>query len=225
MKKILILEDDSTLLKTISLNLEKTGHIVKKADSVITAKNILNEKIDLALLDVNLRDGTGFDIAKEIKTIYPTTPIIFLTVRDLEEDILKGYSFGAIDYITKPFSIEILLQKINAIFTMISHDNKEFIFNDGNLEIDFNNFVSILENKKLLLTSMEYKVLEVFVKNEGQVLTREKLLQLLWDDDNNFVDEHALTATISRIRKKIESKKTYIKTLYGIGYVWQGKNL
>ena len=220
MRKILLIEDDKTLKETLKFNLEKEGYIVTVGSSVAQAVSLLTQKYDLAILDVNLPDGKGYEIANEITAYYKETAVVFLTANDMEQDILTGYENGASDYITKPFSLEIFLKKIRAILLMLS-PNLENIYNDGGLNINFTTYNSTLDGNVLVLTPMEYKILAIFIKNKNQVLTRNKLLNLLWEQDDNFVDEHALTASISRIRKKIEGRKEYFKTIYGVGYVWQ----
>ena len=223
MKKILLIEDDKTLNHTLKFNLEKEKYEVTCGFTVKDGEKLISKKFDLAILDVNLPDGLGYSICREIKQDYKDTAIIFLTANDMEIDIMKGYSLGASDYITKPFSLEVFLAKIKAIFAMLS-PNLENFYDDGYLKINFTTYTASLDGRGFTLTPMEYKIISVFIKNKNQVLTRNRLLEILWDEDNNFVDEHALTATISRIRKKIETNHIYIKTIYGVGYVWQGAN-
>ena len=223
MKKILLMEDDKTLNATLKFNLQKAGYVVTSSFTIKETGTLITQKFDLAILDVNLPDGFGYSICTQIKQCYKDTAIIFLTANDMEIDIIKGYSLGASDYITKPFSLDVFLVKIKAIFAMLS-PNLENLYDDGFLKINFTTYTASLGNDTLILTPMEYNLISVFVKNKNQVLTRNRLLQILWDDDNNFVDEHALTATISRIRKKIEINHTYVKTIYGVGYVCQGTN-
>lgn len=221
MKKILLIEDDKLLNHTLKFNLEMEGYHVTSGTSVKEAMLLLSQKYDLIILDINLPDGSGYDICSDIKEYYKDTAIIFLTANDLEVDILKGYSLGASDYVTKPFSIGVFLKKVSAILVMLS-PNLENIYIDKNLTINFSSFTSSFYKVSVLFTPMEYKVLSVFIKYDNQVLTRTQLLEKLWDVENNFVDEHALTATISRIRKKINGNHIYIKTIYGVGYVWIG---
>ena len=150
--------------------------------------------------------------------------IIFLTANDQECDQLKGYESGAVDYITKPFSIEVLQRKISAMFAMLEyHRPAKDVYNDGRLFLDFSACTATLNGQPLTLTAMEYKMLNLFCKNDNQVLTRQRLLERLWDIDENYVDEHTLTTSISRLRSKIEADgDRYIKTVYGMGYQWIG---
>lgn len=227
MKHILIVEDDDLLNKTLGYNLTSDGYAITSALTKKAALNCLTDKkYDLILLDVNLPDGNGIDLCQMIKPVHKQTAIIFLTANDKESDLLKGYEAGAFDYITKPFSIIALQKKIKALFTFLKDtgDKPAFdIFDNGNLKINFSEQTASLKGKPLAFTPMEYRTLHIFVKNSKQVLTRKQLLERLWDIDEKYVDEHTLTTTISRIRKKIEiCGAKYIKTIYSMGYQWIG---
>ena len=225
MKRILIVEDDALLNKTLAYNLISDGWEVTPALNAKTAATLLAEmEYDLVLLDINLPDGNGYDLCKLIKPEHPDTVVIFLTANDQESDQLRGYEVGAVDYITKPFSIGALQRKIRAMFAMLEHHKPpRDIYDDGRLFLDFSEQAAALNGKPLTLSSMEYKMLFLFCKNPRQVLTRQRLLERLWDVDEKFVDEHTLTTSISRIRGKIEADgDAYIKTIYGIGYQWTG---
>ena len=225
MQQILIVEDDALLNKTLTYNLISDGYNVTSALNAKIAANLLSEtEYDLVLLDINLPDGNGYDLCKLIKPGHPDTLVIFLTANDQESDQLRGYEVGAVDYITKPFSIGALQRKISAMFAMLEHHKpSKDIYDDGRLFLDFLEQTAKLNGVPLTLSPMEYKMLNLFRKNPKQVLTRRQLLEKLWDIDENFVDEHTLTTTISRIRSKIEADgDTYIKTVYGMGYQWTG---
>lgn len=225
MKRILIVEDDNLLNKTLAYNLTSDGYEVT---GVLTAHSaadkIAKTEYDLVLLDINLPDGNGYDLCKLIKPEYPDTVVIFLTANDQESNQIRGYEVGAVDYITKPFSIGALQRKIRAMFAMLEHHKpSKDIYDDGRLFLDFSEQTARLNGKPLTLSPMEYKMLNLFRKNPKQVLTRRQLLEKLWDIDENFVDEHTLTTTVSRIRSKIETDEDiYIKTIYGMGYQWMG---
>lgn len=164
------------------------------------------------------------DLCRLIKPEHPDTVVIFLTANDQESDQIRGYEAGAVDYITKPFSISALQRKIKAMFAMLEHHKPaKDIYEDGSLFLDFSEQFASLNGKPLALSAMEYKMLNLFLKNPKQVLTRQQLLERLWDIDEKYVDEHTLTTSISRIRSKIEADgDTYIKTVYGMGYQWTG---
>ena len=225
MKRILIVEDDALLNKTLAYNLSSDGWDVTPALNARTAASLLaGTEYDLVLLDINLPDGNGYDLCKLVKPEHPDTVVIFLTANDQESDQIRGYEAGAVDYITKPFSIEALQRKIRAMFAMLEHHKPaKDLYDDGRLFLDFSEQSATLNGKPLTLSSMEYKMLYLFCKNPRQVLTRQRLLERLWDVDEKFVDEHTLTTSISRIWGKIEAEgDTYIKTIYGIGYQWTG---
>lgn len=225
MKRILIVEDDALLNKTLTYNLISDGYNVTSSLNAKTAANLLSEtEYDLVLLDINLPDGNGYDLCKLIKPEHPDTMVIFLTANDQESDQIRGYEVGAVDYITKPFSIGALQRKISAMFAMLEHQGvSKDIYDDGRLFLDFSEQTAKLNGVSLTLSTMEYKMLNLLRRNPKQVLTRRQLLEKLWDADENFVDEHTLTTTVSRIRSKIEAGGgTYIKTVYGMGYQWTG---
>lgn len=226
MKKVLIVEDDDFLNKMLSYNLTADGYKITSVLNVRTATEALRlQEFDLVILDINLPDGNGYELCKLIKPQYPDTIVIFLTANDQESDQIRGYEVGAVDYITKPFVIGALQRKIKAMFSMLEHHKPaKDIYDDGRLFMDFSEQTATLNGKSIALSSMEYRMLNLFRKNPKQVLTRGLLLEKLWDIDEKFVDEHTLTTTISRIRSKIESDggSPYIKTVYGMGYLWTG---
>ena len=225
MKRILIVENDKLLNKTLAYNLASDGYDITSAQNARTAADKLTvSEYDLVLLDINLPDGNGYDLCRLVKPEHPDTMVIFLTANDMESDMLRGYELGAEDYVTKPFSIGALQQKISAMFAMLEHHRPtKDIYDDGKLFLDFSEQTASLNGKPMPLSPMEFKMLNLFRKNPKQVLTRGHLLEKLWDVDENYVDEHTLPTTISRIRGKIEAEGgTYLKTVYGMGYQWMG---
>ena len=200
MKRILIVEDDITLSKMLSNILLTTGYQVVSVNTVAEAYHcIQNARYDLAILDINLPDGSGYEICKVMKDITHTA-VIFLTANDLEQDMIKGYELGAFDYITKPFPNSVLRHKVKAIFSMLESEQKEEspqkIYDDGQLMIDFSSMQATLNGNEIVFAPLEYRMLEVFTKNKKILLTRQKLLESLWDSQENYVDEHTLTAEI-----------------------------
>ena len=225
MKRILIVEDDILLNKTLAYNLSSDGYdTVSALNAKVAADKLNRREYDLVLLDINLPDGNGYDLCRLMKQEHPDTMVIFLTANDQESDQIQGYEAGAVDYITKPFSIGALQRKLRAMFAMLEyHRPAKDIYNDGNLFLDFSEHAASLNGKSLVLSAMEFKMLHLFCRNQSQVLTRRQLLEKLWDADENYVDEHTLTAAVSRIRGKIEREgNAYIKTIYGMGYQWMG---
>ena len=191
MKHILIVEDDNLLNKTLTYNLELDGYTITSVLNARTAAESLKTNIfDLVLLDINLPDGNGYDLCRLIKPEHPDTVVIFLTANDQESNQIRGYEAGAVDYITKPFSISALQRKIKAMFAMLEHHKPaKDIYEDGSLFLDFSEQFASLNGKPLALSAMEYKMLNLFLKNPKQVLTRQQFLEKLWDVDEKYVDE------------------------------------
>lgn len=223
MKKILLVEDDWLLNQTLAYHLTTEGYEVISSRNVATSKDYLSrDNFDLIILDVNLPDGNGFDLCKKWRDKI-ASPIIFLTANDMESDMIKGYELGAEDYITKPFHVSVFLKKVGVLLKNSSKKNTEHIYDDGNLFLNFTKREAMLQGKSFELTTGEFNLLYLFVVNYKRVLTRSLLLEKLWDENEKYVDEGALTMMISRIRSKIETKdKKYIKTIYGMGYQWVG---
>lgn len=224
MKKILVVEDDTLLNKTLCYNLTLAGYTVEAALSAVSARGLFeNQEYDLTVLDINLPDGSGFELCREIKARYENAAVIFLTANDMESDMIRGFELGADDYVTKPFPISVFQRKVAALFSRITKQTGGDCYDDGNLFIDFSGMTATLAGDSVMFTPTEYRMLKVLVKNPQIVLTRQVLLEKLWDIEGNFVDEHALTSNISRIRGKIETGDfIYIKTVYGMGYMWIG---
>lgn len=222
--RILVVEDDRLLNNTLCYNLNIMGYIVDAALSKqVAVKLIERQDYDLIVLDVNLPDGNGFDFCQEVKERCPDAAVIFLTANDMESDMLKGYELGADDYVTKPFYMSVFQKKLAALLGRIAKQSDGDCYDDGSLFIDFSEMAAAISGEPIVFTPLEYRLLRVLAKNPKVVLTRQVLLEKLWDIDGNFVDEHALTAAVSRVRNKIEKDgRQYIKTVYGMGYMWIG---
>lgn len=222
--RILVVEDDKLLNSTLCYNLSMSGYDVDSALSKGAAMRFFTEeKYGLAVLDVNLPDGNGFDLCRAMKKKNPDTAVIFLTARDLESDQLRGFELGADNYVIKPFPISVFQKKVSALLSRIQKQSAIDCYDDGNLVINFSEMSAALAGEDISFTAMEYRILKILTANMQTVLTRRILLEKLWDTDGNFVDEHALTCAISRIRAKIEAGSfQYIKTVYGMGYMWVG---
>ena len=202
MQHILVVEDDYDLNQAICYSLKKAGYGVNGVAFIEKGKQIFMEKqIDMVLLDVNLPDGEGFSFCQWVKN-KKEVPVLYLTARDMEEDVLTGYESGAEDYVTKPFSMKILLRKIEVILKR-TVPIKRLTFAD--------------------VTPTECRLLRQFLMNQGQLLTYDLLLDRLWDSGGQFVDKHALAVNVNRLRGKIEDKDhRYISNVYGMGYQWIG---
>ncbi len=228
MKKILVVEDDLALSAGLCFELDTGGYLTVAAYNCAKARQLLaDERLDLALMDVNLPDGSGFALCREIKAALPGLPVIFLTANDLEQDILQGFDLGAEDYITKPFRTEILKRRVEvALRRGGGVPRTAEVFCDSFLRLDFEGLTALRGGEKLAITPNEYKLLKVLTANAGKLVTRRLLLEKLWDCDGNYIDDHTLTVTMNRLRAKIEDEThTYIKTVRGMGYIWMGESL
>lgn len=212
--KLLVVEDDRALNQGIALSL--VGETVVQAFCVKEAKNMFDDSIDLVILDINLPDGSGLDLCREIRKS-SHVPIIFLTANDMEIDIVTGLESGADDYITKPFSLAVLRARVNAVTRRRLSDGSQFEF--GNYFFDFDNMKFLDDGVPVELSKTEQRLLKLFVQNIGQTLSRELLLQRIWSDGAEFVEENALSVTVKRLRQKLPDAP--IRTVYGIGYVWE----
>ena len=222
MGKILIVEDDKILNRGVAFALKKEGYEVVSAFSKEEGRSyIFNGEIDFLLLDINLPDGNGLELCREIRNDC-NFPIVFLTANNTEEDMVKGFELGCDDYISKPFSVEVLKYKVNAILRR-KNLKDENVFSYKDLKISFDKMEVMINENGVKLTATEYKLLELMVKNKGKVLTKDILLEKMWDNSGNFVDENTLSVNIRRIRKKIEKdpkNPEYITTVFGIGYIF-----
>ena len=222
-EKLLIVEDDKKLNDGIRLALKNDAYFFYQCRTLQEAREILKrEDITLVLLEVNLPDGNGIDFVREIRT-NSQVPIILLTVNNTEVDIVTGLEAGANDYITKPFSLMVLRARVSVQLRdkeAVVKDSKEF---DG-FEFYFDRMEFFKNREPIELSKTEQKLLRVLFENKGKVLKREYLIDEVWQGDTEFVDAHALTVAIKRLRDKLEDdvqKPKYIKTVYGIGYTWR----
>lgn len=217
---ILVLEDDIDLNQTMSISLEKEGYQVFSAFSYNEAKALVDQhNIHLAVLDVNLPDGDGFQFCKWLK-IKKQISVLFVSARDLEEDVLNGYELGADDYVIKPFSMKVLLKKIHVILSRKPLTTN--IYDDGFLEVNFESGTVQKENIECFLSPTEYRILKKLIVNKGKLLTYSVLIDSLWDEGVQITDKHTLAVNINRLRKKIETQEhSYISNVYGMGYIWK----
>ncbi len=226
---ILLVEDDESLNRGISFKLRKEGYQVYPAFSLGQAREIFNAGgIDLIILDAGLPDGSGFDFCSEIRA-YSRVYILFLTACDRETDIVTGYDTGGDDYITKPFSLAVLMSKIGA-FARRNADKANNPASDqtalvsGNIILYPSEMKLLKSGQQIDITRNEFKLLRLLLENAQQVLTRERILSVLWDIDGNFVDDNTIAVNIRRLREKIEadpSNPVYIGNVRGMGYKWQ----
>lgn len=223
MHNILIIEDDISLNQGINLFLHKEYNTFQAYELKTAEKIFRDNKIDLILLDISLPDGSGLDFCSRIRSS-SDVPVIFLTANNLETDIVSGFIVGADDFVTKPFSMMILQERIKAVLRRYDiNSSLHFVIND--LVFDFDHMVFSKGGKTIDLGKNEQKLLKKLLLNKGQILTRDQLMEAIYSNDSDFVVENALTVTIRRLRQKIEDdpkSPVYIKNIYGLGYIWTG---
>lgn len=223
MERIFLLEDDATLSRGISMALCGNGRTVILADSIAQARQKLAEtQFDLLILDINLPDGSGLALLRTLRSHGDSTPAILLTANDLELDEVTGLEAGADDYITKPFSLAVLRARVNAQLRRGSAQPSNRI-EMGPFLFDFEQMHFRKDGITVELSKTEQKLLRVLVENRGHAVPRATLVDRVWTDGAEFVEENALSVTVKRLRTKLEkdpAKPEYLKTVYGIGYTW-----
>lgn len=216
MKKIAVIEDDHLYNRALSIALEKEGYCVLNGYTYRDARKLIKEQPDLMIVDINLPDGDGFLICKEAES-YGEIPVIFLTARDEEDDMLKAYDAGCEDYVVKPFPMSVLKKRILTVFRRNAADKDCFHYRE--LKIEYEKRTVYLREQEVHLTVKEYQILELLTKNKGKVLSKEQILERVWDLDGQFVGENTVSVTVNRLRKKIETKNVvFIHTVFGVGY-------
>ena len=226
MCKILLLEDDVSLIDGLVYSLERNGFSLDVVRTVKDAENYLSKhEYDLLLLDVTLPDGTGFEVCEQVRKIGNEVPIIFLTAADEEINVIRGLDSGADDYITKPFKLGELCSRINALLRRAGMKTKKdtSVLHAGDITIDLLSSRVLFKNKTLDLTAAEYRLLCLLIRNVNMVVTRNMILDELWDGSGNFVDDNTLSVYIRRLREKVEkdpSHPEHLMTVRGFGYRW-----
>ena len=218
----MVIEDDRALNEGIVFALRREGYLTRSAYSLREARGKLEEQMNLILLDINLPDGDGREFLGSVLAGQPA-PVLLLTARDTEEDMLQGFRAGCDDYITKPFSMPVLLMKIAAVLKRSEGVSRQ-IYTNGDLLYDFENKTLIRRGEPVELTALERRLMELFLHNRGIALKRERILERIWDVDERFVESRTLNVTIRRLRMKVEEnpeEPIYIKTVFGLGYKWE----
>lgn len=220
---IQIVEDDRALSDGIVLALKEPDLEFIQDAAVREAKESFGEKYpELIILDVNLPDGSGYDYLKWVRE-RSQLPVLVLTANDMEMDEVMGLTLGADDYMAKPFSLAVLRARIRALMRR-GRSQSSYVYEEDGFLFDFGSLVFTREGQPLSLSVNEQRLLRLFVENRGRVLTRNILIDRLWSDGGEYVDENALSVTVNRLRSKLEDKRddiSYIKTIYGQGYMWK----
>lgn len=224
-QEILLLEDDDSLNHSVSLKLKKEGYTVHSAFTVKEALSFFhNKNFSLIICDISLPDGNGLDFCSRVRQESDVL-FLFLTALDREEDIVAGYRQGADDYITKPFSMAALTAKVGALLKRFPTDAPKSIVS-GDITLFPQEGRVVKGNQNLALTAKEYSLLSFFMENPMRILSRNQLLEAIWDIEGNFVDENTLSVNIRRLREKIEddpSAPVILKNIRGLGYIWERK--
>lgn len=223
MKQLLIVvEDDISLNQGLCKALASENRQVISCQNIRSAREqLLLASASLVLLDINLPDGNGLDFLQEIKASSPELPVILLTANDTDMDIVDGLEKGADDYITKPFSLSVLRARVNAQLRKAIHttDTQAQVYETEKYRFDFDHMRFTVNGTPTELSKTEQKLLRLLVENQGNTLTRSYLVDRIWTDGAEYVDENALSVTVKRLRDKLNAQD-HIKTIYGIGYSW-----
>lgn len=215
-EKIFLLEDDKYLRDGLCELLESRGYSVTSAEKIEKAEEIIrSDSFSLIILDVKLPDGNGYDFCALLRLNGVTTPILFLTACDEEIEIVRGLDVGADDYVTKPFKLLELLSRVRALIRR----NVKSTFSGKDITIDTNNMTVKKNGEMIFVTKTEFQILSCLIRNNGVIVTRASLLQNIWDDNGNFIDDNTLSVHISRLREKIGAN--CITTVRGVGYRWE----
>lgn len=224
MKRLFLLEDDLSLINGLSFALKKQGYEIEVARTTLQADTLWTDgKYDLAILDVSLPDGSGFDFCRRIRRT-SKVPVMFLTAADEETDIIMGLDIGGDDYMTKPFKLAVFLSRINALLRRSGNfKNAVTELNSNDINVRLLKGEVYKKEKLIELTASEYKLLCLFMENPDIVLSAEQILGELWDCNECYIDNNSLTVYIRRLRTKIEDnpgEPKCIVTVRGMGYKW-----
>lgn len=216
--KIVMIEDDTTISFAVSTFLKRYDIDTVILDSLAAAERIDLKNFDLIILDINLPDGSGFDYLKWLRE-FSDIPVVMLTVKNTDEYVLKGFANGADEYIAKPFSLPVLKARIDNLFRKKNLKSSEIICNA--LSLDLTSMTAKLNDENLELSRQEFAVLHILLENKNINLVRERIMDSVWGYDLYEVNDNTLTVTIKRLRQKLKHYGKYIKTVRGIGYMWE----
>lgn len=224
MEQMLIIEDDISLNQGLCRALKSENRQVISCLNLKTAREqLLCGSVSLVLLDINLPDGSGLDFLKELKIADPVRPVILLTANDTDMDIVTGLEQGADDYITKPFSLSVLRARVNTQLRKKAASVGTKTFHIDRFIFDFDQMQFSAAGVSVELSKTEQKLLRLLVENQGTTMSRSSLVDRIWTDGADYVDENALSVTVKRLRDKLGAQD-YIQTVYGVGYTWGKKH-
>lgn len=224
MEQILIVEDDRALNQGLCKALQTDDRQVNSRYDLQGAREFLkNQTVNLIILDLNLPDGNGLELLDQVRKQFPELAVILLTANDTDEDVVKGLEQGADDYITKPFSLAILRARVNTQLRRVKAEKDTAAIEIGPYSFDFNTLRFCVNGSLVELSKTEQKLLRLLVENRGRPMERSVLVDRIWTDGADFVDENALSVAVKRLRDKLGAQDR-IKTIYGIGYSWVNKD-
>ena len=215
MNRILLVEDNAAIIRGLTYTLEHENFEVDSAGTTEKAKALVEQKrYDLALLDIMLPDGTGYEVCRELRLVSPETPVIFLTAKDGENEVVYGFYLGADDYVVKPFRNRELISRIQNVLRRYRKNDREITSGDVKVDLSANRVYR--GGEEVTLTALEFRLLALLFQNQGLTLTREQILDRIWDSEGNVVNDNTLTVYIRRIREKLG--EDVIRTVKGLGY-------
>ena len=218
--QIVIVEDDKDLCSGLCRALKDNSRTIVSCGNLKEAREqIFLTNPALILLDINLPDGNGLDLVKEIRGKNLPYPIILLSANDTDADVVKGLEMGADDYVTKPFSLSVLRARVNTQLRKTENVSRTEAVSIDDYSFDFERMIFMAAGEEVSLSKTEQRLLKLLVNNRGVILSRDDLIDRLWTDGAEYVDENALSVAIKRLRDKLRAKE-YIKTVYGLGYMW-----
>ena len=224
MEQILIVEDDISLNQGLCRALKSENRqIISCMNLKSTREQLLCGSVSLVLLDINLPDGNRLEFLSELKVPDPLCPVILLTANDTDMDIVTGLEQGADDYITKPFSLSVLRARVNTQLRKQATSVHTALFQMDGFVFDFDQMQFRVNGTAIELSKTEQKLLRLLVENHGKPMSRSVLIDRIWTDGAEYVDENALSVTVKRLRDKLGAHD-YIQTVYGIGYIWEKKH-
>lgn len=218
MTRILLVEDDAFLRDGLCEMLLKESYSVTPVSTITDARSKITDGYNLVILDVMLPDGNGFDFCAEVRANSNSIPILFLTACDDEIQIVRGLDAGADDYVTKPFKLLELMSRVRAL---LRRNAPSSVIQSSDISIDTSNMTVKKNGGIIFVTKTEFQILSTLIRNNGIIVPRNSLLQNIWDDAGDFIDDNTLSVHISRLREKIGAE--HIKTIRGVGYRWEDK--
>jgi DNA-binding response OmpR family regulator len=217
MNLIYYIEDDESIAYGVSTYLQGKGFEVQIIENVADAKQLMKKRVPcLCLIDWNLPDGSGEQLCQWIRKERAELPVIFITVKGEIRDIVQGFNNGADDYIVKPFELEVLLSRITALLRRTRKVQENYL-TCGDIALDKTKYQVFYKQKEVILSSMEYQLLLILMENQNHTITRQRLLEVIWDANGNYVNDNTLTVTMKRLREKLHNPSC-IKTIRSFGY-------